>query len=104
MEELPGERAGSRRYYNDGYIDHLDSRTDLFETYRCDIRGGMRCRGMVRVEGVDRRVRFITGHDLHGPNYWSVEEAQMKIELLELCRTTLDPLGHLYIEVAARYD
>ena len=53
MEELPGERAGSRRYYNDGYIDHLDSRTDLFETYRCDIRGGMRCRGMVRVEGVD---------------------------------------------------
>ena len=72
------ERIESRRHYNDGYLYHLDSRNDLFETYRCANRGGMRCRGTVRVEGDGRRVLLIAAHDLHGPNYWSLEEARDK--------------------------
>ena len=101
MEELPGERAGTRRFYYAGYLYHLDARNEVFETYRCATRGRIRCRGAVRVEG--GRLELISPHDTHEPNLYSMLEALMKAELLELCRDTfLSPL-QIYREVSEGY-
>ena len=102
MEELPGMRAGSRRYHHRGYLYHLDSRNALFDMYRCAARTTLHCRGMVRIEGAI--VQIITPHELHDPNPFTMQEVRMKEELLALSRGSFLPLLDLYREVSGRYD
>lgn len=104
MEEAPGERPGTRRFFHGGYAYHFDVREgDLGQNnlYRCASRTRSLCRGTARVERGN--VIVISPHDQHAPNPNIVEEARMKGELLELARGTLRAFRQLHDEVAARY-
>lgn len=99
LEELPGERPNTFRYFFDGYVYHKDNRSKdpTYGIYRCSQRTKYNCPGALIADGeLNVQEEELVDHYGHAQNNRLIAQYNWKINVLTLCRTTSRELREIF--------